>query len=376
MLTTAITFFIILAVLILVHELGHFTAARIFKVRAEEFGFGLPPRIFGFVKVNGKWKYLGRKEDSENYDNTVWSINWLPLGGFVKIKGEDENALNEEGSLASRPPWQRFIIMFAGVFMNFILSFVILSIAFMAGIPSLVDDDPDPDLNAKNEQIQIMSISPDSPIDKAEIKVGDVILSINNEKIGSVSQVQDITSVSKDIPLEFVFRRGSEEIAKTITPLSGSELQKGEIGVGLVKTATVKYPWYEAIYKGAETTVSLTFEILKAFGKIIGDLFTGQKVGVEVAGPVGIAVLTGQVITLGFIYVLQFAALLSINLAIINLLPIPALDGGRLLFIIIEKIKGSPVKQATEARFHQVGFILLMILMALIVFRDIKIHLF
>lgn len=374
MFITIITFIIILGLLILVHELGHFVTARNFKVKAEEFGFGLPPRIFGYVKDKSKkWKFVGPKDKAENYQNTVWSLNWLPLGGFVKIKGEDDNQLKEPDSFASRKIWQRVIIMFSGVFMNFVLCFVLLTIGFTVGIPTVVDDQTDPSLNATQEKVQVMSIMADSPAEQAELKVGDIILSIDNQPVKNIEEVQNKIASQPEQPIQFTFLRGDEQITKNITPQSSlGQGDKAGIGIGLVKTAIVKYPLYKAIYKAAENTVGLTLAILQAFGNIIGDLITGQEVQVEVSGPVGIAALTGQVVKLGFIYVLQFAALLSINLGIINLFPIPALDGGRLLFLLIEKIKGSPVKQTLEANIHQVGFILLMILMAFIIFRDIR----
>jgi len=370
---TLIVFILILGVLILVHELGHFLTARMFKVKAEEFGFGYPPRMFGWVKDNfGKWKFLNRKADASQYKNTVWSLNWLPLGGFVKIKGEDENALREADSFATRSVFQRFIILFAGVFMNFVLCFVFLSVGFMAGIPTMVDDQPDPSLNSTNQQVQIMSIEPNTPAEQAGLEVGDVFISIDNQPIHYIRDIQQIISPRNEQLTQIIVSRGQEEITIEITPLAKTADGTAVIGVGLVKTALVKYPWYQAIYKGATTTFDLTVAILQAFGKIIGDLFTGQKVEAEVAGPVGIAMLTGQVVKLGWVYVLQFAALLSINLGIINLLPIPALDGGRILFLIIEKIKGKPVKQKIEGMIHQIGFMLLMLLMVLVIFKDFK----
>jgi regulator of sigma E protease len=367
-----LTFIIILGILILVHELGHFFTARIFGVKAEEFGLGYPPRIFGWVKDdNGRWKFIKNKDKAEDYKKTVWSLNWFPIGGFVKIKGEDENQLKEPDSFASRSIWQRFIMLFSGVFMNFVLCFVLLSIAFMIGIPTIVDDQVNPSLNASQEKIQIMSVSPDSPAARAGLEVGDIILSIDNQPVYFIQDVQDKIRQRKDEPTQFVISRGNQEITKQITPVSNSSDEPAMIGTGLVKTAKVKYSWYQAIYKGAEATLGLTIAILEAFAKIVGDLFTGQKANVEVAGPVGIAVLTGQVVKLGFIYILQFAALLSINLGVINLLPIPALDGGRILFLAIEKVKGRPVKQKVEAVIHQIGFILLMGIILLVTYKDI-----
>jgi len=207
MLITVIIFIIILGVLIVAHELGHFTTARIFKVKAEEFGFGYPPRIFGFVRKNdtGQWEKVGRKDDTTGYKKTVWSLNWLPFGGFVKIKGEDGQGKNETDSFGCKPIWQRFIILFAGVFMNFILCFVLLSIGFMAGIPTMVDDTLDPGLNAREEKIQIISVSEYSPASEIGLRLGDVILKIDDEEIKSIRQVQEIISKSEGKEIRIVF---------------------------------------------------------------------------------------------------------------------------------------------------------------------------
>jgi len=370
MFLTIVTFIIILGLLILVHELGHFITAHRFKVKAEEFGLGLPPRMFGYVKDDqDKWKYVGPKKDAADYKRTVWSFNWLPLGGFVAIKGENGDKKEDPDSFGSKKIWQRILIMFSGVAMNFVLAFVLFTIGFMVGVPSAVDDSQPGD-------IHIMSLGQDSPAMQADMKVGDIILTIDHQPVASIQEVKDKIKIKKDQPMEFVVLRDNQELSKQVIPVANSPDAPVQAGFGLVKTAIVKYPWYQSIYKGAEATITLTLAILKAFAKVIGELVTGQKVSVEVSGPVGIAALTGQVVKLGFIYVLQFTALLSINLAIINLIPIPALDGGRLLFLFIEKLKGSPIKQAVEARIHQIGFILLMILMAFIIFRDIRIYLF
>ncbi|OIO16721.1 RIP metalloprotease RseP [Candidatus Kuenenbacteria bacterium CG11_big_fil_rev_8_21_14_0_20_37_9] len=375
MLITVIIFIIILGVLIVAHELGHFTTARIFKVKAEEFGFGYPPRIFGFVRKNdtGQWEKVGRKDDTTGYKKTVWSLNWLPFGGFVKIKGEDGQGKNETDSFGCKPIWQRFIILFAGVFMNFILCFVLLSIGFMAGIPTMVDDTLDPGLNAREEKIQIISVSEYSPASEIGLRLGDVILKIDDEEIKSIRQVQEIISKSEGKEIRIVFFGANGEETKSLLPrVIRNDFGKYEIGVGLVKTAIVSYPWYSAIYKGAEQTLGLTIAISKAFCNIISDLFMGKGAQVDVAGPVGIAVLTGQVIQLGWLYVLQFTALLSVNLAIINILPIPGLDGGRIIFLIIEKIKGAPIKQKIEGAVNQIGFFFILCIMVLVIFKDLR----
>ncbi len=156
-----------------------------------------------------------------------------------------------------------------------------------------------------------------------------------------------------------------------IVPRIKTPKNQGSLGISLVETSLVKYSWYNAIWTGLKTTGEITWAILIAFGGIIKGLFLGQGVGADVAGPVGIAVMTKQVTEMGISYILQFAALLSINLGIINILPIPALDGGRILFILIEKIKGSPVNQKLEQTFHTVGFLILILLLIVVSFRDV-----
>jgi regulator of sigma E protease len=371
MLLTLVTFILVLGVLVLVHELGHFFSARFFKVKAEEFGFGYPPRLIGWVKNNlGQWQRVGRKDPADNYERTVISLNWFPLGGFVKIKGEDGAGKKNTDSFASRPVWQRFIMLFSGVFMNFVLCFLLLSVGFMAGIPSIIDDAPGADLNYKNPKIQFIGVSPDSPASAAGLQVGDVVLKVDNIDISTITSLQDEIAKRDNRVTTLTITRGNETLEKQITPVSAAG-SPARIGVSLVKTAIVSYPWYTAIFKGIESTWNLTTAIFEGLIKIIGDIFSSGKVAAEVSGPVGIAVLTGQVAKLGFIYVLQFTALLSINLAIINLLPIPALDGGRLLFLVIEAIIRRPVKEQIEATIHQIGFILLMILFALVTFKDL-----
>ena len=367
---TAIVFIIILGALIFVHELGHFMVARRNGVKADEFGFGFPPRMAGFVKdeKTGKYKFVwGNKEIQSK--NTVYSINWIPLGGFVKIKGENGGEIEESDSFASKKAWPRVKILAAGVVMNFIFAWFLISLALWIGAPEAVENK---DANLPGAKIQITEVMPDSPAQKAGIQIGDEIMkSSDRESFASVSDLQDYigTNSGKEISLEV--RRGNEVFPIKVTPAKNETGNKGMIGVGLAQTAIVAYPFFEAIWKGAVTTYEITMLILAALGGIIVSLFAGNGVGADVSGPIGIAILTKQVATLGFVYILQFAALLSINLGIINALPIPALDGGRILFILIEKIKGSPISHKTEHMFHTIGFMLLILLMILVTLRDV-----
>ncbi len=354
MLTTALLFLIILGILVFVHEAGHFIVARKMGMKVEEFGFGFPPRIWG---KTGK-------------DGVIYSINWIPLGGFCKIKGEDGENRTEPDSFGSKKPWRRSLVLVAGVAMNFLLCAVLLSFGFLVGLPQAVDQQS-LDLGiVKDYKVQVVSVLDDKPAKAAGVEVGDVLLSFDGQPIKGVKNLVQYTSDKIGHTVKFQFEHDKKAVEKDIQIAAISD-GKGGIGVGLVETGIVSYPIHLAILNGFKLTGILTGEFVVAFYNIIKNLLIGKPLGVEVAGPVGIAVLTGQVAKLGLIYILQFTALLSLNLAIINLLPFPALDGGRLLFVLIEKVRRKPVSQKIEGLIHGIGFSLLLILIIIITFQDI-----
>lgn len=371
---TVLIFIIILGLLVFVHELGHFLVARRNGVMAEEFGFGFPPRIFGVYKTkNGRRKLFWGSKNVESTD-TIYSINWIPLGGFVKITGEDGEEKQNPKSFASKPAWTRVRMLAAGVAMNFLLAAVLLSVGYFVGIPQAVEDSSNGQL--KNEKIQIIETIPGSPAERMGIKVGDQIVGAvdeNNDFVEfvTIEEVQNFINARKEQEIKLEIKRGNETVEISGIPRAEYPANEGALGISLVKTAEISYPLPEAVWRGVKSTFELTATILAAFGNLLWRLVAGQPVGMDVSGPVGIAVLTGQVAKLGFIYILQFTALLSINLAIINILPIPALDGGRILFILIEKIKGKAVSQKFEQRAHNIGFALLITLMVLVTARDV-----
>ena len=364
---TAIIFIIILGLLIFVHELGHFLTARRNGIKADEFGFGFPPRMFGFIKdeMTGRWQFVpGNREIISK--NTIYSINWLPLGGFVKIKGENGDGKDEPDSFASKGAWPRIKVLAAGVIMNFIFAWLLISLGLMIGAPEAVDSN---NIGNENFKIQISEVIPNSPASQMGLQVGDEI--IKNAKLNSIKSVQDYINSAKGQEVALQIKRGRDVLTLKGIPRVDFPEGQGALGIGLAATVINSYPWYEALWKGAVTTFDITIAMLTALYGILKSLFVGQGSMVEVAGPVGIAILTKQVATLGFVYILQFAALLSINLGIINIFPIPALDGGRILFILIEKIKGTPVTQKTEQMFHTIGFMLLIMLMIFVTFKDV-----
>lgn len=371
MLTTIIIFILILGLLVFVHELGHFLTARKFGVRAEEFGFGFPPRIAGYYKnTGGKWRFVWGSREVEDASDTVYSFNWLPLGGFVKIKGEQGDQKQDGDSFSAQTIWKRIVILAAGVTMNIITAAVVLSMALWLGLPQLAEQIP-PGAQVRNRMIQVVEVLPDSPADAAGITSGDAIASIDGTVFESYQALQEYTAAHAGETLTYTLQRGDAVITVTATPKQLEGTDRAGVGIAVAETAIVSYPWYRAIWEGIVRTGQLLVFIVVAFVGIIQSLATGAGVGAEVAGPVGIANMTGQVARLGFAYLLQFTALLSLNLAIVNILPFPALDGGRIVFLIVEKLRGKPVPEKYEAWVHQAGFFLLIALVVLVTYRDI-----
>lgn len=372
---TVLIFLLVLGVLVFVHEMGHFIIARRNGIKADEFGFGFPPRLVGFVWDDEKKKHRlvrGNEEVVSSY--TVYSLNWIPLGGFVKIKGEDGEQKDAD-SFATKSAWVRIKVLAAGVTMNFVFAWVLISLVLVMGFPQQVD--PQAPVSGTRD-IQISEVLPNTPAESMGLRFGDKILSVGETKTMSVAQVQEYILAHKGQVITLHVERGAELLTVQGTPRVEYPKNEGSLGIGLGETEMVRYPWYEALWQGAATTYHLTTAMLTGIGGIVKGLVTGTHEGLSsVSGPVGIAKLTGQVSDLGLVYLLYFAAILSINLGIINILPIPALDGGRILFILIEVIKGSPVSQKIEGIFHQIGFALLLLLMVWVTVHDFsKFHIF
>ncbi|MBD3282576.1 MAG: PDZ domain-containing protein [Candidatus Portnoybacteria bacterium] len=333
MIITIIVFILILGLLIFVHEFGHFISAKKAGVKVEEFGFGFPPRLFSFKR-----------------GETVYSLNLFPIGGFVRLYGEErgEKAFGEK-AFHNKAIWKRAIILVMGVVMNLFIAGVLLSFVHGIGIPSVVEEGSG--LNYSNVQIQILEIAEESPASEADLRIGDSILYLSSNfdrvDVNDTEDVQKFVAAHAGEEIKIGIKRGKETLEKTIVPRLNPPAEEGAVGIAMAKTGLVSYPWYQAILKGFKSVGHLFVVMIQMFYLLIKTLILeGTMIG-NVSGPVGIAVFTGQVVDLGLAYVLQFAAILSINLAILNLIPIPALDGGRLLFLLIEKIKGSPIKVKT-----------------------------
>lgn len=354
---TIVIFLVVLTVLVLVHELGHYLVAKFFKIKVEEFGIGFPPKVWG--------KKIGE---------TLYSINALPIGGFVKLFGEDEagagrlkipskkiKVSDSSRAYYARPPWQKALVVASGVIMNFVLAVVIISFLFaFVGV------------GIAGDKVIVSSVLKDSPAQTAGLKSGDIIEEVNGQKITSTQQLINETKkyLGKEISLSI--RSGKDQKELKITPRKEYPKNQGPIGVAITQNFEVKkYPWYEAPIVGTKEALKTSWLIIVSFGQVISQLVTQGIVPKEVAGPIGIAQLTGQVVQVGPFAVLSFVAILSLNLAILNILPIPALDGGRLFFVLIEAVTRRRVHPKFESYAHAVGMAFLLALILLITLHDI-----
>jgi regulator of sigma E protease len=354
-LSTIIIFVIILGLLVFVHELGHFYAAKKSGMRVEEFGFGFPPRLFGIKR-----------------GETIYSVNWIPIGGFVKIAGENGENPQDSGSFANKGFWPRFAVLIAGVTMNILFAWFVVMIAVSIGLPTEIRPDSDLPASARvNEPFVVFNnVSEGSPAQAAGFKIGDTVVSVNGQNVDTVEVIQAATQANLGQEIQFVVKRGDQIIEQTVVPRHDPPENQGPLGVSLSTVARVTYPWYEVPYRAAITTYDVLHGTIRAFVTIIGQWVSGESVEAQLSGPVGIAVLTRDVAQLGFIYLLQFTAVLSINLAVINAAPFPALDGGRIVFLIIEKLRGKKLPETAEGVANTIGFGLLILLMVFVTVKD------
>jgi regulator of sigma E protease len=338
-----------LSVLILVHEIGHFASAKFFKVGVEEFGIGFPPRLFG-----------------KKYGETTYSVNALPFGGFVKIKGEDGkdengNEVRDVSNFSSQSVWKRVIMLAAGVCMNMITGWIIFSVVFMAGIPT---------------KLAILEVFPDSPAAKMDIKPNDFIVSATygEKTLTNPIQTKDFIYLVKEAgenQITIEIERGGEKITKTIEGRANPPEGQGSLGIGLGESGIESKNFFVSIWEGLKYTSEVTQMIIVGFFDLIIKIFSTPDAVKNVAGPVGIVMIAKQATDIGFVYFFQLLGLISVNLAVLNLLPFPALDGGRILMLLIEKIKKNPVSERVQSYVNMVGFFFLIALMLFVTFQDI-----
>jgi regulator of sigma E protease len=343
-LVSLLLFILILGILVLIHELGHFLAAKAFGIKVKEFGLGLPPRAWG-VKRGG----------------TIYSLNWIPFGGFVSLEGEDDQTATKKGSFGSVNRLKRAVVLVAGVAMNFLLAVAIFSVIFAQGV------------QVPTEQLKIAGVAPGSPAEAAGIKSGDIILEAAGEKITSFADFQIAVRIRLDQSIQVKLLRDGEEVSVNVTPRSSPPEGQGALGVALAQGTELKaYPWYQAPIEGTKFAVNFIWLNLKLLGLMVSQLFAGQtQLAEQVSGPVGVAYLTYQQVQEDPTSLIQLTGIISLSLALMNVLPIPALDGGRLAFVLISALVRRDFYPKLERYLHTGGFLFLMALIVLITYNDL-----
>ena len=359
-----IIFIVILLILVVVHEFGHFFTAKRFGIRVDEFGFGFPPKLFG-----------------KKFGETEYTLNLLPLGGFVRIFGESPDEENTTGpdsarSFVNKAKWKQALVLLAGIFANFLLAWLLLSFCFMSGLPTSVDS-PIAGTQLSNIHVVVVSVLAKSPAEQAGLKTGDKLVSITSGKNSttyiSPETVQSFVLGSAGKEIDIGYTRGVDSmvnIAKVI-PVENQTDNKLEIGISMDQIGTAKLPFFSAISEGLSLSWSIAKETTVGLYTLIYEGIRGKASFGDVTGPVGMVSIVGDAYSFGFVYLLSFMALISINLAVINLIPFPALDGGRLFFLLIEKIKGSRINPKVANTINTVGFCILLLLMVLITYHDV-----
>lgn len=361
---TIVIFILILALLIFVHELGHFLVAKMSGVRVDEFALGFPPKLFSY-----------------KYGETTYALNLIPFGGYVKIFGEDPDQESVAGpdknrSLVNQPKRVQAGVLVAGVTFNLILAWVLFSLAFVMGFP--VSGDLASQFAATKAKTVIAGVLSNSPAQKANLQTGDTlayVLNLSGDKI-TVKTAEDLKPIINHLaprPLIVGIEAKGDKKVKEVTVVPSKDIIPGQwaIGLGLEQVAIVESPWYQAPWLGARMTYDTAISMIGGLRDLAVKITHGLPIKEAVVGPVGIAGMVGDARALGLVYLITFTAFISINLAIINLLPFPALDGGRLLFLLVEAIKGSPLNPKVANTLNLIGFAILISFMVYITYGDI-----
>ncbi len=376
LLFTILIFIVVLGLLVFVHELGHFIAAKRSGVRVDEFGFGFPPRLVG--------KKIGE---------TLYSINAIPLGGFVRIKGvgEDVDAQTLETGLPPANPDadsfdaqsfpRKLLILFAGIGMNVLLAIIIFTVVFSAGFEFGAQTAPAGG-QVTAARLLVQATVAGSPADRAGIEAGDTIVSINQLPVTDVEHLKTIVQplAGREVPV--TIERDDQELSLLITPaylqivpaLSTTDSQPSvSIGVGTVDLVTKQYPVYQALWVATEHTFEFLLMIAVFLLNMVKGLVTDSAVDTTgVQGPIGLATTLRSIADIGITPLLYAAGAISVNLAFFNLLPIPLLDGGRIFFVILERLRGKALNRNVEALVYNVAFVLLILMVVVVSLRDVN----
>jgi len=361
---TIISFIVIFSLLVLVHELGHFTAARRSGIKVEEFGIGLPPKILTI-----------RKDKT----GTAYTLNWIPFGGFVRLFGEDSfdpKILKNKHSFASKTLLQRTFVVVAGVLMNFILAWLLVTLGFTVGMKPFLATQSDVDKAVASGIVEtrpvfyVHEIDPQLPLAKSELKKGDYIISVNGMPVGETLKLGDVILPNTLNTLAFL-HEGREKALMTPSDAQGKLGMTISLEHYILHVNEIRYPFYVAPFKAIGEVGRLSVLTVRMLGDVVRSLVTKLTVPEGVAGPVGIARMTHTFAQQGFMALVQFTAILSLSLAVINIMPFPALDGGRLLFIVFELVLRRRLNAKWEAITHSVGYALLMLLILVITWNDV-----
>lgn len=351
---TALLVIAILVFLIVVHEFGHFLAAKIFHVRVEEFGVGYPPRAFSFGRFGG----------------TEYTLNWIPFGGFVRLFGEEEE--HGRGSFSDAPRWKQAIILIAGVTMNALAAWVLFSGAYMTGVLHPVE------VRGENTQLIVSQVVPASPADASGIKVGDEIAMVREGET-------ELTDLTPQTVSDFVSERAGKEIevsyihqgamqtgimrpAHAVIP--GSE-GRPAVGMGLLLAETEALSFKDSVTAGLSRTLGTFVVVWNGLSTIVMQALHGNPDLSDVVGPVGLVGAVGEAASNGWGYVLSLAAFISVNLTIINLIPVPALDGGRLFVVAIESVIRRRAPKIGVQLVNAIGLALVIMLMVTVTYHDV-----
>ena len=343
--------------LVVLHELGHAIMARRNGVEVEEFGIGFPPRAWSTKLKNG----------------TLLSINWLPLGGFVKLKGEHD-AAEGPGTYGAASLWTKTKILLAGVIANWLTAVVIFTILALTGLPEILPHQftVDNDTHIASQEVVAAQVVKDSPAAKAGVKEGDTLLQLNGQAISSASKLTELTAANAGKTVPFTISHEGKTSTVTIVLNKSRTAQQGFAGVGPGEEVLRRSTW-SAPLVGIGVTAQFTAVTLQGLGATVSHLVRQeyQQAGQNVAGPVGIFGILKQSSEVGFTPVLFLIGIISLTLAVMNTLPIPALDGGRLFVTLLFRIMRKPLTKEREESIQAGGFLVLMILVVVITFVDV-----
>lgn len=381
---------IILMLLVIAHELGHFIMARKNGVKVNEFGIGFPPRAIAWIKKNGKWTRLPKSEWQKPQDSLILSLNYLPIGGFCAMDGESDSD-RRKGTFGAATFWGKTKILFGGVLMNWLVAAIILTILAFTGMPQFINNQfyLENDAQITGEGITITEVLPDSPAAKVGMQSGDKLIAIDDKLITLPTEVTDYGASHTGSTGKYTILRGEEEIVlePKLNP-AGSEYA---LGISMTSGQTFIRSTWSAPIVGVGTTLQLTGETFRSLGELVWNLVSGvvqqfsfnsevreagqsalQSAGDSVSGPVGIiGVIFPAFAESGLTNLAFLAALISVSLACMNILPIPALDGGRWLLIAIYRLRRKTLTKETEERIVSRAMMVLLMLIAIISILDI-----